>query len=195
MRRASGVDGIFVEQKLQGEDRKEERRRRPTIALPANWSKTQISDAMKREGTEGTEGMEIWGKRLMMRVLAIKEAELRLAFTGKEAPPADQLWSVTGLPNIRAQQFVDFCKLRLQWDVEEAVGNFRTEKVDRKLTIRANAAPPDAHAEGSAWQFVMSESVVRIDKMEKRTRSQRFPAGALSRRLSADGGSLHLWPS
>ena len=131
----------------------------------------------------------------MMRVLVTREAELRLAFTGREAPPADQLWSVTGLPNIRAQQFVDFCKLRLQWDVEEAVGNLRTEKGDRKLTVRAMTAPPDAHAEGSAWQFVMSESVVRIDKIEKRTRSQRFPAGALSRRLSADGGSLHVWPS
>ena len=84
LRRSSGVDGIFFEAKLQGDARKEERKLRPVIPLPADWTEKQRSAALKRDGSEG---LELWGRKLMIRVSSAKEAELRLAFTGREQPP------------------------------------------------------------------------------------------------------------
>ena len=98
IRKVSGTDGIFLEKKLLTEAaKKDERAKRPLIAVQGEaWNRDQIHAVIT--GTEGAEGFEVWGNRLMLRVQAEHEETVRLALTGRAKAPTTRFWKLEGVP-------------------------------------------------------------------------------------------------
>ncbi|CAE7461118.1 unnamed protein product [Symbiodinium sp. CCMP2456] len=169
LRRASGHDGIFFERKFVSEEAKEaERAVRPLIAVPGEgWDLDKILVTLR--DTEGAEGFEVWGKRLMLRVQIDHEPAARFKLTGKEHAPTDLLWRMSGVPHIKLAQLADFLKDRLLWDIEEII-SFRK----KDAVIRAASAPPTEYQCGGQdfWSIIMGSEVVTIRQIVPRHRRQ-----------------------
>ena len=88
---ASSLSASFASE----EAKEAERAARPLIAVPGDdWDLDKIQTTLR--DTDGAEGFEVWGKRLMLRVQVDFEPAVRLQLTGKEHAPADLLWADDG---------------------------------------------------------------------------------------------------
>ncbi|CAE7405810.1 unnamed protein product [Symbiodinium sp. CCMP2592] len=178
IRRASGQDGIFFERKFASDIAKEsERSLRPLIAVPGDdWNLDKILTTLRE--TEGAEGFEVWGKRLMLRVQGAHEAAARLKLTGKEQAPTDLLWRMTGVPHLKVGQLSDFLQARLLWEIEEVISFRKKEAV-----IRAATPPPADYLIGGqdAWSIIMGSEVVTIRQIiPKHRRQEKGPVADIS---------------
>ena len=172
VRRASGTDGIFFERKFLNQQAKDaERALRPLIAINADgWDLTKIHSTLAE--TDGAEGFEVWGRKLMLRITASCESTARILLTGQAKAPSALLWKVSGVPFIKQCQLTAFLEERLLWDIEEVI-SFRK----RDVVVRAGSPPPTEHRCGQQefWTFVMGEAVVTIHQILPRQR-HREPA-------------------
>ncbi|CAE7944048.1 TU20, partial [Symbiodinium necroappetens] len=193
LRRASGHDGIFFERKFVSEEAKEaERAARPLIAVPGDdWDLDKIQTTLR--DTEGAEGFEVWGKRLMLRVQIEYEPAARLKLTGKEHAPTDLLWRMSGVPHLKMAQLADFLKDRLLWEVEEIISFRKKEAV-----VRAASPPPSQYQCGGQdfWSIIMGTEAVTIRQIvPKHRRKEARPVeditfAASNRPVPADWSKL-----
>ncbi|CAE7564523.1 unnamed protein product [Symbiodinium necroappetens] len=169
LRRTSGADGIFFEKKFASDQaREEERALRPLVAVTgATWDRDQIQSVLNT--TTGAEGFEVWGKRLMLRVDAEHEQQVRIDLTGRSSAPSTRIWKMTGVPFMKPCQILTFLADRVLWKVEEIVSVRRKE-----VTLRAELPPPDAHKCGdqNLWSFVMGQDPVNIHEVLPKQRRQ-----------------------
>ena len=169
LRRTSGADGIFFEKKFASDQAREtERALRPLVAVTgAAWDRDQIQSVLN--STTGAEGFEVWGKRLMLRVDAEHEQQVRIDLTGRSSAPSTRIWKMTGVPFLKPCQILTFLAERVLWKAEEIVSVRRKE-----ITLRAESPPPDVHKCGdqNLWSFVMGQDPVNIHEVLPKQRRQ-----------------------